>query len=267
MHNVSRLLLGRHLAVSCCDVCLATGGKLPTCPYDSWMKVTIMRNELRLRQSQHTARAGRLSRFASFSTPISFVDVRVCTSTMNHTKTAPYIAPRDQEVSEILAVFDAHSQKGKGPGGFHIKKKTFQLSTWQLNDWDYKKPNLPTYARGLFTIQKNGKAEIAVRGYDKFFNVGEVNETQWRNIENNTRGPYELSVKENGCIIFIAGLDDGSLIITSKHSTGIRGETNANHALVGDEWVDKHLAKVGKTESAACPNVETNERYCSRRAL
>jgi tRNA ligase len=35
------------------------------------------------------------------------------------------------------------------------------------------------------------------------------------------QGPYELSVKENGCIIFISGLEDETLLC-SKHSTGVR---------------------------------------------
>jgi tRNA ligase len=117
-------------------------------------------------------------------------------------------------------------------------------------DWDYKKPNLPTYARGLFTTRtRKGQPEIAVRGYDKFFNHGEVRETEWRNVEQNTRGPYELSVKENGCIIFLAGLEDSTLIVCSKHSTGFRQDTDVSHAKAGEAWVDKHLASVGKSRT------------------
>jgi tRNA ligase len=116
-----------------------------------------------------------------------------------------------------------------------------------MNDWDYKKENLPTYARGLFTYKNlDGNLEIAVRGYDKFFNHGEVRKTEWTNVENNTRGPYELSVKENGCIIFISGLDDDSLLVCSKHSTGARGDSELSHACAGERWVERHLATVGK---------------------
>ncbi len=70
----------------------------------------------------------------------------------------------------------------KGKGGFSCKKSTFPVegskitvASWRMQDWDYKKPNLPTYARGLFTTRNSkDQPEIVVRGYDKFFNHGEV---------------------------------------------------------------------------------------------
>ncbi|KAK5123070.1 hypothetical protein LTR85_003266 [Meristemomyces frigidus] len=168
---------------------------------------------------------------------------------------APY-RPQDRyEVSEMLRGLEANKGKGKGKGGFSCKKNTFdvdgskiKVDSWRMQDWDYKKPNLPTYARGLFTtMTSQGQPEIVVRGYDKFFNHGEVRETEWRNVERETRGPYELSVKENGCIIFIAGLEDGTLLVCSKHSTGFRADTDVSHAKAGEKWVDRHLKTVGKT--------------------
>jgi len=169
---------------------------------------------------------------------------------------APYIAQDAEEVNRVMQAMEDHVG-GRGKGGFRAKKKTFKIAdnsgrtvdSWQLSEWDYKKPNLPTYARGLFTHRNNGKLEIAVRGYDKFFNVDEVRETEWRNVEKNTRGPYELSVKENGCIIFMSGLDDSTLLVTSKHSTGFRGDDSANHSLIGEKWVDKQLSALGKTKA------------------
>ncbi|KAJ5113671.1 hypothetical protein N7456_002205 [Penicillium angulare] len=139
---------------------------------------------------------------------------------------------------------------------FTCKKSTFTVhgtqnvtvDSWKFMDWDYKRSDLPTYARGLFTTRrKDNHPEIAVRGYDKFFNVNEVNNTQWRNIENNTRGPYELSVKENGCIIFISGLEDDKLLVCSKHSTGYRADVEISHAMAGEKWVERHVAAVGKS--------------------
>ncbi|KAL1626775.1 tRNA ligase [Neofusicoccum ribis] len=174
---------------------------------------------------------------------------------MAHRDTTPYRAQDPQEIRELLQNLESHCGKGKGKGGFSVRKNNFKLpsgrtvDSWKMQDWDYKKPNLPTYARGLFTYKTlAGHHEIAVRGYDKFFNHGEVNKTQWRNVERNTRGPYELSVKENGCIIFIAGLDDGSLLVCSKHSTGARDDTPLSHAQAGERWVERHLASVGKTK-------------------
>ena len=122
------------------------------------------------------------------------------------------------------------------------------VDSWKFQDWDYKRDDLPTYARGLFTSKTSrGAPEIVSRGYDKFFNVDEVPSTKWENIQQDTVGPYELSVKENGCIIFMSGLEDGTLLVCSKHSTGNRHDVDRSHAQVGEEWVEKHVQSVGKT--------------------
>ncbi|KAL4913570.1 fungal tRNA ligase phosphodiesterase domain-containing protein [Aspergillus aurantiobrunneus] len=164
---------------------------------------------------------------------------------------------QDAAVAEMVKALEtAQNNKGGNKKAFKCRKSTFMVGkagdvaadSWKFMDWDYKRKDLPTYARGLFTTKrKDGTAEIITRGYDKFFNVDEVNATQWRNIENNTRGPYELSVKENGCIIFISGLEDGSLLVCSKHSTGPRSDTPRSHAQVGEEWIERHVASVGKS--------------------
>ncbi|KAI8962982.1 tRNA ligase [Daldinia sp. FL1419] len=167
----------------------------------------------------------------------------------------PKIPYRDQDHQEIAnLVRGLGNPSGKG---IKAKKTTYEVKgssdgitvdSWRFHDWDYKKRNLPTYARGLFTTKnRKGEHEIAVRGYDKFFNVEEVWETKWENILTKTQGPYELTLKENGCIIFISGLEDGSLLICSKHSTGDRSDAEVSHASAGERWVDKQLATIGKT--------------------
>ncbi|KAF2639774.1 hypothetical protein P280DRAFT_470385 [Massarina eburnea CBS 473.64] len=173
---------------------------------------------------------------------------------MAYRETAPY-APQDpHRIQQLVQTLEAHKGKSK-KDSFSCRKHDFPLgggrsvASWKIPEWDYKKENLPTYARGLFTYKTlDGRSEIAVRGYDKFFNCDEVRKTQWPNIERHTRGPYELSVKENGCIIFIAGLDDDSLLVCSKHSTGERPD-GQSHACVGEKWVERHLATVGRTKS------------------
>lgn len=163
------------------------------------------------------------------------------------------------EVAELCKRLNEGTRNSKGTGkkqGFSCRKSTFKVSgpnnktvdSWKFLDHEYKRSGLPTYARGLFTTRrKDGTPEIAVRGYDKFFNIDEVNNTQWRNIENKTRGPYELSVKENGCIIFISGLEDDTLLVCSKHSTGPRSDIDVSHAAEGEKWVERHVASVGRT--------------------
>ncbi|KAM0488634.1 hypothetical protein ACHAP7_000676 [Fusarium lateritium] len=171
---------------------------------------------------------------------------------------APYTPQDGQAVSSVVRALD-NARKDKKRSGFAVKKTTFdvrgssdgiQVDSWRLQDWDYKRRDLPTYARGLFTTKtRRNETEIAVRGYDKFFNVDEVHETKWENILSRTQGPYELTLKENGCIIFIAGLEDDTLIVCSKHSTGDRDDIQVSHASAGEKRLEEQLAAVGKTKA------------------
>lgn len=161
------------------------------------------------------------------------------------------------DVRIMLQGLESAKDAGKKAGkkGFSCKKSTFSVAgsnilvdSWKFGEWDYKRDNLPTYARGLFTTKNStGNPEIVIRGYDKFFNIDEVRETEWPNISRDTIGPYELSVKENGCIIFMSGLEDGTLLVCSKHSTGARQDVEKSHAVVGEKWIERHVASVGKT--------------------
>ncbi|KAI8602501.1 RNA ligase-domain-containing protein [Dissophora ornata] len=160
-----------------------------------------------------------------------------------------------------------------GPHG----TKMLTVTSWKMNEFEYVKGTLPTLARGLFTCQDLGKGRmvsqahhssethingiyrILIRGYDKFFNVGEVTKTQPEWIAENTEGPYEVTLKENGCIIFMAGLPphlvgpQGGCVVSSKHvlalsdSKGGSAQDNAQHASKGHEWLEKTLATKGKT--------------------
>ncbi|BFZ58301.1 tRNA ligase [Savitreella phatthalungensis] len=119
------------------------------------------------------------------------------------------------------------------------------LSSWRFMEFSYGKKPLPTEARGLFSL--DGK--IVVRGYDKFFSVDEIPRTKWTAIAQDTEAPYVVTLKQNGCIIFIGGLEDGTLLVTSKHSIGSReNDTTQSHSDRGHYWLKKHLASVGKTE-------------------
>ncbi|KAL7794377.1 tRNA ligase TRL1 [Trichoderma ceciliae] len=170
---------------------------------------------------------------------------------------APYTPQDVSAVSQLISALEA-ARKDKRRGGFSCKKTTFdvkpsrdgiKVESWRMQDWDYKRRGLPTYARGLFTTRTSGNApEIAVRGYDKFFNVNEVNETKWDAILSKTQGPYELTLKENGCIIFVAGLEDDTLLVCSKHSTGDRSDVELSHARAGEIRLEKQLAALGRTK-------------------
>ncbi|KAH7368226.1 tRNA ligase [Plectosphaerella cucumerina] len=169
----------------------------------------------------------------------------------------PYVEQDVREVAEMLRALE-ETKKDKRKGGFVVKKTTYdvkkstdriRVDSWKMPmESDYKKRNLPTYARGLFTTKnRRNEPEIVARGYDKFFNTGEVHETKWENIFARTQGPYELTLKENGCIIFLSGLEDGTLLVCSKHSTGERDDAELSHAIAGERLVEKQLAALGRT--------------------
>ena len=158
---------------------------------------------------------------------------------------------------------------------------SIQVRSWRMNEFKYYDvPSpFPTLARGLFTTEREipdnsqeGKTkkiyEIVARGYDKFFNIGEVPWTtvrffmiflpiifvidfisQWLSIEKHSTAPYTLSLKSNGCIIFIAALTPTKILITSKHSIGPVAGSEVSHAQAGEKWLRKYLENKGKTEA------------------
>lgn len=171
---------------------------------------------------------------------------------------APYIPQDLQQIAGLVRGLEDGVKKGK-KNGFSVKKTRYavassptglEVDSWRFQEWDYKRRDLPTYARGLFTTKgKRNTPEITTRGYDKFFNIDEVPETSWDRIMSNTQGPYELTLKENGCIIFISGLEDDTLLVCSKHSTGDRKDANHSHASIGERHIEKQLQSIGRTKA------------------
>ncbi|KAK9459644.1 RNA ligase-domain-containing protein [Lipomyces oligophaga] len=152
------------------------------------------------------------------------------------------------------------TQTGPKNAVIHVKHSVFELRQsplkihgWKFSEYDYLKGRLPSRARGLFSIvskdgQGNDCMEIVARGYDKFFNINETVETKWDYVKKNTRAPYYLTQKENGCIIFMSGLPDGNLLVCSKHSTGLRSGSQKSHSEVGEEWINRSLKTRGLTK-------------------
>ncbi|KAJ3026671.1 UNVERIFIED_CONTAM: hypothetical protein HDU68_005257 [Siphonaria sp. JEL0065] len=142
------------------------------------------------------------------------------------------------------------------------------VTSFNCPDAMYRKGTLPTMARGLFVLKDSPDRKVLIRGYDKFFNIGETPATTLDALKTHTHGPYEMSVKENGCIIFATGFN-GKLVVSSKHalyaplaSTGEiqkgDGEGKITHSQKGEEWAEVHLAKVGKTKADLADFLEVN---------
>ncbi|KAJ7036756.1 RNA ligase-domain-containing protein [Mycena alexandri] len=130
---------------------------------------------------------------------------------------------------------------------------SISVTSWKMTEHKYYvvPSPFPTLARGVFSVEEpNGEHRIVARGYDKFFNIGEVGWTTWNSLEAHTAAPYTLSLKSNGCIIFIAALTPEKLLITSKHAVGpAKGEMKLSHADAGEAWLRKYLAEKGRTEA------------------
>lgn len=67
-------------------------------------------------------------------------------------------------------------------------------------------------------------------------------------MEAHTGPEYTLSVKSNGCIIFIAAISPSDLIVTSKHALGEMDGVVETHSQAGHRWLKTHLTSKGKTE-------------------
>ncbi|KAE9407601.1 hypothetical protein BT96DRAFT_1039843 [Gymnopus androsaceus JB14] len=126
------------------------------------------------------------------------------------------------------------------------------VRSWKMNEhkyYDVPSP-FPSLARGVFSMEvEGGSLRIVARGYDKFFNIGEVPWTTWPSLKMHTAAPYTLSLKSNGCIIFIGALTPEKLVITSKHSIGPVAGAEKSHAQAGEEWLRKYFHEKGRTEA------------------
>ncbi|KAF8205348.1 RNA ligase-domain-containing protein [Mycena galopus ATCC 62051] len=140
-----------------------------------------------------------------------------------------YAAPADPKVSITSWKMPMHNEE------YHVVPSPF--------------PNL---ARGIFSLkQPDDQYRIVVRGYDKFFKVGEVPWTTWEALEADTTAPYILSPKRTGSIILIAALTPEKLLITSQHSVGSLSEKKPKFGKAddGEEWLRRYLARQGRTEA------------------
>ncbi|WP_315922990.1 RNA ligase [Mesorhizobium sp. SP-1A] len=93
----------------------------------------------------------------------------------------------------------------------HVYSLNFTKKVFYDRSWD----DVVVKARGLFVDRETSK--IVSRGYDKFFNVGEREETELTNLAKNLRFPIRLYVKYNG-FLGNMGYDEktDSLFVASK---------------------------------------------------
>lgn len=94
------------------------------------------------------------------------------------------MAPPAHSAEDSKLIADLHALSRKSPK--LVKSSTYPapadpsiiVRSWKMNEFKYYDvPSpFPTLARGLFTVElpKTEENRIVARGYDKFFNIGEV---------------------------------------------------------------------------------------------
>lgn len=92
----------------------------------------------------------------------------------------------------------------------HIESMNFTREVFFLSDWD----DITNKARGMFV--EDG-SRITARSYDKFFNIGEMAQTSFKDLQTKFKYPVEVFVKENG-YLGIIGYDskNDELFFASK---------------------------------------------------
>ncbi|KTW27583.1 tRNA ligase [Pneumocystis jirovecii RU7] len=160
-----------------------------------------------------------------------------------------------ETAQELISRIEKEANDCQNRNSKSVLKHTFTLKngtkidSWKLPEFGSKKTFKTLIdIRGLFSItNEKNHHEIVIRGYNKFFAVNETEITKWKTLERLTKGPYTLTLKENGCIIFISALADLSLIVASKHFMGPAACGISSHAQMGETWLDRHLLSVGRT--------------------
>ena len=93
---------------------------------------------------------------------------------------------------------------GNGISSFNFTKDAFFKSEWN---------ELTCKARGLFMDTVNNK--VVARGYEKFFNIDEINETSMKNLSKVLKKPITLYKKENGFLGILSYVNN-ELMFCSK---------------------------------------------------
>lgn len=116
----------------------------------------------------------------------------------------------------------------------------FTKKAFSKGHWD----NITTRARGMFVRYKDKDSYIVGRGYDKFFNYSERDDTQLEYIENNYKFPLTAYVKENGFlgIVFYDDTRD-KLVYASKKYTNDFNDDSGRYARLTEKVIKENLSK------------------------
>lgn len=110
----------------------------------------------------------------------------------------------------------------------------FSRDAFKNQRWD----EYSSKARGLF-LDGNGK--VVARGFEKFFNLGENEQTTRENIDKRLKFPVRVERKENGFLGLVSAREDGSWRFWSKS-----GQTDYSYLI---EHLFKQTLDIGQEEA------------------
>ena len=99
---------------------------------------------------------------------------------------APTYSVKDNKlIHKLIEISRKNPKLIKGSDYVAPEVPEMTIRSWKMNEWKYNviPSPFPTLARGLFTTEVNDSKKhssnerehrIVIRGYDKFFNIGEV---------------------------------------------------------------------------------------------
>jgi tRNA ligase len=109
----------------------------------------------------------------------------------------PLSKPSDSSlVSELIDLAKKSPKLVKASTYAAPADKSIEVKSWKMNEFKYYDvPSpFPNLARGIFSVElPNSERRIVARGYDKFFNIGEVPwntvrfRVEWRLLFNEER--------------------------------------------------------------------------------
>ena len=124
-----------------------------------------------------------------------------------------------------------------------IKEKRFgEISSFNFTKqvfYDKKWDEQTVTARGLYLNNRTG--EMVLRGYPKFFNVNERQETKLDNLKNTLKFPVDIYVKYNGYLGLLSTYNDELIFATKSSIDGDYAEwfKQIFYNKFGNEQVDK----------------------------
>ncbi|KAI0228795.1 tRNA ligase [Massospora cicadina] len=164
--------------------------------------------------------------------------------------------PLTEGDAEVIRTLGAYADwfKASGHRRGWLTRKAFTVAGAAISAYKFSEPYFyEVVRRGAPTLAATSAASLDLPRSPASFSrvgfsritggVGELATTQWDTLASETDGPYDVTVKENGCIIFISHHPTHGLLVASKHSLGDLEPNVASHQRMGEVWLDRHLAK------------------------